>query len=297
MNKQNKAYIFAISAVILWSTVATAFKIALRELDFIQLLLISSGVASVVLFIILALESKIKLAFSINKNELLQAAFRGALNPFLYYLILFKAYAILPAQEAMTLNYTWPIMLVLLSIPLLKQGISKIGLVSVFISFIGVIVIATKGDIQHFSFSNLFGDLLALSTSIIWALFWIVNIKSKIDESVKLFYSFLFGFIFTIPVVFLFSDINFELTSSFGAAIYVGFAEMGITFFFWLHALKLSKRTDQVSQLIFLSPFLSLIFIGTILHENIHPSTLVGLAFILGGIFLNKMGGNKAIKN
>lgn len=295
MDKQNKAYIFAISAVILWSTVATAFKIALKELDFIQLLLISSAVASIVLFIILALESKLKLAFSISKKGLLQAAFRGALNPFLYYLILFKAYAILPAQEAMTLNYTWPIMLVLLSIPLLKQGISKIGLASVFISFIGVIVIATKGDIQHFNFSNLYGDLLALSTSIIWALFWIVNIKSKIDESIKLFYSFLFGFIFTLPVAFLFSDFNIEFTPSLGAAIYVGVAEMGITFFFWLHALKLSKRTDQVSQLIFLSPFLSLIFIGTILHESIHPSTLVGIVFILGGIFLNKISSKTKI--
>jgi drug/metabolite transporter (DMT)-like permease len=289
MDKQNKAYIFAISAVILWSTVATAFKIALVKLDFIQLLLISSAVASIVLFVILALESKLKLAFSISKKELLQSAIRGALNPFLYYLILFKAYAILPAQEAMTLNYTWPIMLVLLSVPLLKQKLSTKGFLSVIISFFGVILIATKGDLFHFRLSNLYGDMLALSTSIIWALFWIVNLKSKIDESVKLFYSFLFGFIFTLPVAILFSDFNIEFGPSLGAAIYVGIAEMGITFFFWLHALKLSSRTDKVSQLIFLSPFLSLIFIGTILHEEIHQSTLLGLAFILGGIFINKM--------
>jgi drug/metabolite transporter (DMT)-like permease len=237
----------------------------------------------------LALESKLKLAFSISKKELLQSAIRGALNPFLYYLILFKAYAILPAQEAMTLNYTWPIMLVLLSVPLLKQKLSTKGFLSVIISFFGVILIATKGDLFHFRLSNLYGDMLALSTSIIWALFWIVNLKSKIDESVKLFYSFLFGFIFTLPVAILFSDFNIEFGPSLGAAIYVGIAEMGITFFFWLHALKLSSRTDKVSQLIFLSPFLSLIFIGTILHEEIHQSTLLGLAFILGGIFINKM--------
>ncbi len=290
MNNQKKAYIFAILAVVLWSTVATAFKIALSDLDFIQLLLISSGVASFVLFVVLIAESKLDKAFSIGKKELLRAIFRGALNPFLYYIILFKAYAILPAQEAMTLNYTWPIMLVLLSIPFLKQKLSKIGLLSIFISFMGVIIIASKGDIRHFNFSNYGGDLLALSTSIIWALFWIVNIRSKIDESIKLFYSFLFGFIFTLPVVFFFSDFNIELNQSFAAAVYIGIAEMGLTFFLWLYALKLSKRTDQVSQLIFLSPFLSLVFIATILHEKINPSTLIGLAFILGGIFIGRIG-------
>ncbi len=296
MEKQNKAYIFAISAVILWSTVATAFKIALVKLDFVQLLFVSSAVASIVLFFILTLESKLKIAFSISKKELLQAVFRGALNPFLYYLILFKAYAILPAQEAMTLNYIWPIMLVLLAVPLLKQKLKIKGLLSVLISFFGVIIIATKGDFINLKLSNLYGDILAISTSIVWAYFWIVNIKSKIDESIKLFYSFLFGFIFTIPVVFLFSDFNIEFTASLGAAVYVGVAEMGITFFFWLYALKLSNRTDSVSQLIFLSPFLSLIFISTILQEEIHRSTLLGLAFILGGIFLNKMKTKKKIK-
>ena len=33
----------------------------------------------------------------------------GLFNPFLYYLVLFKAYDLLEAQEAGTLNYIWPI--------------------------------------------------------------------------------------------------------------------------------------------------------------------------------------------
>ncbi|MCK5847378.1 MAG: EamA family transporter, partial [Bacteroidales bacterium] len=64
-------------------------------------------------------------------------------------------------------------------------------------------------------------------------------------------------------------------------------------FFFWLMALKLSKRTDQVSQLIYLSPFISLIFIGIILKEEIQIATIYGLLFILAGIFMNKKYGQK----
>lgn len=287
MNQQQKAYIYALSAVLLWSTVATAFKIALQYVDFIQLLFFASGIASVVMLIIITIEGKLKKIASVSLSDIFHSAIRGFLNPFLYYLILFKAYYILPAQEAMTLNYTWPIMLILLSVPLLKQKISKVGLLAIVLSFIGVLLIASGGNPNNLQFTNLYGDFLALSTSIVWAVFWIVNIKSKMDESLKLFYSFLFGFIFSIPMVAFFSSFSIPLATGIGAVVYIGIAEMGITFFFWLYALKLSKRTDQVSQLIFLSPFLSLIFISVILKEEIQVATIYGIVLILGGIFLN----------
>jgi drug/metabolite transporter (DMT)-like permease len=160
-------------------------------------------------------------------------------------------------------------------------------MVAVLLSFIGVILIASKGNLGQLQLTNLFGDTLAVFTSVIWALFWIVNIRSKVDESIKLFYSFLFGFIFTIPIVALFSSFDLPSIEGWAASVYVGVAEMGLAFFLWLKALKYSKRTDQVSQLIFLSPFISLLFIALILHESIHIATLIGLFFILAGIFLN----------
>lgn len=288
MKKQNKAYIFALFAVLLWSTVATAFKIALEQVDFMQLLLFASGVATVVLFFILLFENKLKLLGQLSVFEWFMAMVRGFLNPFLYYLILFKAYDMLPAQEAMTLNYTWPIVLILLSVPFLKQQLSKQGMLAVLLSFVGVLVIATKGNFLDLQFSDLKWDLLALSTSLVWAVFWIINLKCKSDESIKLFLSFGFGFLFTLPVVFYFSDFELPNTRGLLAVGYVGIAEMGLTFFLWLSALKNAQRTDQVGQLIYLSPFLSLLFIAFILHEPIHFTTFIGLLFILAGIVWHK---------
>ena len=288
MKKQNKAYLFALSAVLLWSTVATAFKIALEQVDFIQLLLFSSGVASIILFFIILLERKLPLLAKLSKYEWGMALLRGFLNPFLYYLILFKAYDILPAQEAMTLNYTWPIVLIILSVPLLKQKLSKQSIIAIAISFVGILVIATKGNLLQLQLTNMKGDLLALSSSIVWALFWIINLKCKTDESIKLFLSFSFGFLFTLPVVYFFSSFSWPNMQGIMAVSYIGLAEMGLTFFLWLNALKNAKRTDQVSQLIYLSPFLSLLFIGYILHEPIHAATFVGLILILTGIIWQK---------
>jgi drug/metabolite transporter (DMT)-like permease len=68
----------------------------------------------------------------------------------------------------------------------------------------------------------------------------------------------------------------------------VGLFEMGITFALWLSAMKYAARpegggTARVANLIFLSPFLSLVFIHFLVGEIIHPATVAGLAFIIAG--------------
>lgn len=286
MKLQTKAYAFALGAVLLWSTVATAFKIALRETDVYQLLFYSSLTAFIVLVFIFLVEKRSAELKVLSLNSIKMSALRGFLNPFLYYLILFEAYDILPAQEAMSLNYIWPIVLVLLAAPILKQKINLFGFFGIVISFIGVIFIATKGHFITLAFENLRGDLLAISSSVVWALFWLSNMKSKESETTKLMLSFGFGVVFTLPLVIIFSDFSLPSFTSSIAIIYVGIAEMGLTFYLWLNALKHSERTDQVSRLIYLSPFLSLIFISIILHEKIGIFTFIGLTLIIIGILI-----------
>jgi drug/metabolite transporter (DMT)-like permease len=69
---------------------------------------------------------------------------------------------------------------------------------------------------------------------------------------------------------------------------YVGFFEMGITFALWLRALKLSRTTAQVSNLVYAAPFLSLGVISLVVGEKILASTLIGLVFIVTGILLQR---------
>ena len=297
MINQKKAYIFALMAVLCWSTVATAFKIALQNCSFLQLLFFSSLISAIVLFIILIIQKKTSQLIKIERRTMIYSLALGVLNPFLYYTILFKAYSILPAQEAMTLNYTWPIMLVLLSIPLLKQKLTIKSLIAVFVSFAGIIIISTKGNIVSINLSNFFGDMLAVGSSIIWALFWIYNVRDKKDEVIKLFLNFLSGAILSGILMLLFADFNTLKIEAIPAIIYVGILEMSVTFVFWLLALKYTASTDKVSQLIFLSPFLSLIFIHLIVKESIAIYTLTGLFFIIGGIVIQQSSFNFSRKS
>ncbi|WP_372753831.1 DMT family transporter [Labilibaculum sp.] len=289
MNTQKKAYIYALSAIICWSTVATAFKIALQGMDFLHLLLISSGVAMLFLGSLLAFTSQFKTVFAGNTKDYLKSATLGFLNPFLYYLVLFKAYAILPAQIALSLNYIWPISLVLLSIPLLHQKIGWKSVICILLSFSGVVIIANKGSFSSIETPNTLGVVLALSSSVLWALFWIYNIRDQREEKVKLFLNFAFGFVYILLFLLVFSKFNLPDNKSFFAAVYIGLMECGIAFIFWLKALKYTSSTDKIGNLVFLSPFLSLLFIHLIIGESIYLSTLAGLVLIIFGIILQKI--------
>jgi drug/metabolite transporter (DMT)-like permease len=152
MKQQRQAYTYALLAVLCWSTIGSAFKLSLRYMDFLTLLLFACFVAVVVLFIVLLLQGKLNLLKKIKKEDLLNSAFLGLLNPFLYYVVLLKAYELLPAQEAGTLNYIWPLVLVLLSIPMLRQKITGWSIMAILVSFFGIILISTHGQLLTLRF-------------------------------------------------------------------------------------------------------------------------------------------------
>ncbi len=289
MGKQKRAYFCAFIAVLFWSTVASAFKISLRYLDVLSLLFYASITSTAVFFVYLLFSKKLNLLKTLSRKDYLRSALLGFLNPFLYYVVLFKAYSILPAQEAQPLNFIWPIMLVLLSIPLLNQKIKPKDILAIIISFVGVFVISTRGDILGFKFTSPTGVLLATGSSIIWALFWIYNMKDERDEVVRLFLNFAFGSVFIFLSMLLFTGVKIPNLNGILGAAYVGLFEMGITFLLWLRALKLSKTTAHIANLIYLVPFLSLVVISFAVGETILFSTVIGVIFIVGGIIFQRL--------
>ena len=115
------------------------------------------------------------------------------------------------------------------------------------------------------------------------------------DEVEKLFIGFLSGTILIIIYSAIKHSLTFPPIKGLAGAIYVGIFEMGLTFIFWLKALKYSKTTAHISNLVFLSPFLSLFYINFILKERIMLSTItIGsstssyLSFYMGNILDSK---------
>lgn len=288
MKQQSKAYLYALCAVLLWSTVATAFKLGLKILSPLYLILAASAVSLIIFFLMVLIQGKLKEVFTVSLPGLGKSALLGALNPFAYYLILFKAYSLLPAQVAQPLNMIWPITLALLSALLLKQKITLRNIVAILISFTGVIFISSQGSFSGLANTNVTGALLAIGSSIVWSLFWILSVMDKRDEILKLFWNFVFGFAYLLITAVVFTDFHIPEMKGLAAASYIGIFELGITFVLWAKAMHLSENNAKTGTLTFLSPFLSLIFIHFILGETIYVTTFIGLAFIISGIWFQQ---------
>lgn len=175
MKTQSKAYLYGLSAVLCWSTVATAFKLSLNYLSPAQLLLLACTVSLVVLTIVLGIQRRFALLRDLTKKDYLTSVLFGALNPMIYYLILFRAYELLPAQEAQTINYTWALTMTLLAVPLLGHQLSGKDILAAILCYAGVLVLATKGDVLGLNFTSLLGVGLALLSTLLWALYWILK--------------------------------------------------------------------------------------------------------------------------
>ncbi|HOW26576.1 MAG TPA: DMT family transporter [Bacteroidales bacterium] len=289
LSGQQKATLLALVAVLCWSTIGSAFKLTLRHIDFMNILLYASFFSLVVFFAILALRGRLSLLIQVTRKDILHSALLGLLNPFLFYVTVLKAYDILLAQEAVVLNYVWPITLTLLSIPMLKQKIGWKSILAILISFLGVIIIAVKGNFSSFHFTSTDGVILALVCTVFWSLFFIFNMKDAREEVSKMFFNFLFGFAYTLAAVLIFSEIQLPSVKAILGVTYIGLFEMGITFIIWLKALKLSATTAKVANLIFISPFLSLIWVSIAVGEQIMGYTIAGLIFIVAGIVLQRL--------
>ena len=290
----NKAYLYAGITVFFWATIATAFKIALRYVNYVELVLYCSITTVIILFFILLFQGRLKEPFRVSRAHYINSLILGFVNPFLYYLILFKAYSLLPAQIAQPLNFTWPIVLTFLSLPVLKQPVTGKNILALFLSFIGVYLISSEGTPFDLNFAEPLGVFLAVGSSLIWSAYWLVNIKDQREEVSKIFLNFLFSLLFIIPYWLIFTEPRLPSLNGILASAYSGAFEMGITFVLWLKALKHAKSTAVVSNLIYLAPFFSLIFIQSILREQIYFTTVIGLILIVAGIVYQELHKTKS---
>jgi len=288
MSSETRALGYALTAVLLWSTVATAFKVALTFVTVSQLMAGASVFSILALAVVLSIRGEFSAALTRLWSDRNAAIRLALINPVLYYAVLFEAYDRLPAQVAQPVNYTWAITLGLLSVPFLGHKLTRWDLIGMLLGYSGVVFISLAGK-------NVTGDLdgfglfLALASTLLWASYWLLNTRDSRPPVIGLFQNFVYG----LPILvvwMLWSDGMPEVANwQVGASLaYVGVFEMGITFVFWQLAMHHTNNASRIGTLIFLSPFISLFLIHFVLDEPLQLMTFGGLGLIVGGLVLQQ---------
>ncbi|PXX99907.1 DMT family transporter [Halomonas sp. LBP4] len=285
MTQERQAMLFGLGAVALWSTVATAFKVALSYMSPLELMWIASLVSWALIGVLVARQGLLGEALGRGWRT---AAWAGLMNPVAYYLVLFAAYDRLPGQEAMALNYTWALAMAFLAVPILGQRLTRIDVLAGLVAYSGVWVIATRGAVFDVAFADPLGVGLALASTLLWALYWLLNARDHRSPLVAQWQNFSVGVPVLTVLLLAGPGLQWHGWAGLGAGVYVGLFEMGIAFVLWQLAVHRVSRTARVANLIFLSPPVSLVLLFFIVGEPILPSTLVGLVLILGGLGLQQ---------
>ena len=267
---------------------ATAFKWALEFNTPMALITLAATVSWCFFGVRVIVAGSLKSIREMSRALILRCLLLGLLNPAFYYWVLLTAYDLLPAQDAMAINYTWGLTLPLVASLFSRTLPTKYETGLALLSYLGILVIATNGNIGSLEFDRPAGVVLALFSTVIWGLSWVINSHivdaNNIDPELALFLNFSSA----LPLLWIITGLAGQLPSvSMGSllgGLYVGFFEMGIAFVLWMNAMRLTDNPLRISSLIFLAPPLSLLMIGKVLNEPISHSTLMGLVIILIGL-------------
>jgi len=283
--KMKKEYIYAIISVLLWSTTATVSKLLLGSLDSMQILLLSSLFSFIFLLIINCINGSIKEIKKYKPKDYLIIFSLGLIGIFLYDLFFYLGINAMQASQAFIINYLWPIMTVLFACIILKEKFTLRKIIAIIISFIGVIIVSSNGNIINIDKSSVMGTVYCMLAAILYGLFSVLNKKQNYNKftSMMLFYfcSFIISLIYVLVSKKTFIP---ELSQLFGV-LWIGIFTSAIAYTSW--ALALAKGdTARISNIAYLTPFISLIWTGIVLKEKISLYSVLGLIIIVLGILI-----------
>ncbi len=275
-------------AVLSWSTVATAFKVALSHMSCYEMVFVACATALAIFTVWMFVTRSWHELKGLSKGIWGRFALLGLIAPVTYYLILFSAYDYLPAQIAQPINYIWPILLAVMLAVYSHKPIPMRKYVGMAVSLLGVAVISVGGSNINGDVSAI-GIVMALGSAFLWALYWIINdsLKLEVGSCTSLFLPFLFGMIYML-VGTIFVPLSPLSQEALAAGIYIGAFEMGIPFICFGIAIRTTDNPALINQMSYLAPFLSLFFIAMVLGEPVVPSTYIGLSLIVGGLIYNQ---------
>ena len=288
-----KAYIYSLTSILMWSTLATSAKLLLDDFTNFQVLCISSLLGAFVLVLMNILTGKIRLLKSYTLKDWIITIIAGIPGIFLYHIFYYTGADILPASQAFIINYLWPVMSIIFACILLKEKMTLRKGAAVLVSFTGVLVVTGSG-FSGMGGSFALGALFCALGAVSYGLFTVLNQMISYDKCVSMMINFAVSFILTGIVVAVQGGFFIPDGIQLCGLLWNGIITMAIPNTLWIIALE-KGDTAKISNLAYITPFVSLIWAKLILKEDLYLNSIIGLIIIVLGIFIQLK--NKAEKD
>jgi len=205
--------------------------------------------------------------------------------------ILYTALQTTTATNALLINSSVPIMILILSALILKNDVSNRQVAGIALSTVGVVFLILKGDFGSVATLNLsHGDFWMLASSLSWALYSVLfKLKPEGYSSAEIFVANMYmGFLYLLPIYFAQGyTLHAEallLENYWPYFIYVSLFASILSYIFWNKGID-RMGAAKTGQFTHLMPLFGAILAYVFLGETLKFFHIVGALLIGAGIY------------
>jgi drug/metabolite transporter (DMT)-like permease len=281
ISRKRIGVIVVLAASIMWAIEPILAKLSYLSTDFL------STFATRSVFSLLTIAAYLvfgkRKTFSVEKGYLPKLIYISLAATLFADLMYIYALTRVPVINAVLIGHMQPIFIVLLGLFLLRQDrITRYDYLGMAFMILAGLLVTTRepANVLRFKFGML-GDLYVLLATIAWATTAIVARKylKNLDAALIAFYRFLFATI--LFLVYMTATRGIHIANIYQIMIGV---VIGAGTILYYEGIKLIKAA-QVSALELSTPFFATLLGFFVLKELITPMQLVGILFLLGGIY------------
>lgn len=287
MKVKNSFHTYAVITIIFWSLAYVFTRLALQHFSSFSLGFLRYFIASCTL-IVIAIVTKMKLPKVKDLPIFLLAGIFG----FFFYMIAFnQGQKTVTASTASTIISIAPVLTALIARLVYKEKMNLLKWVAVVVEFLGVIILA------------LMNSGLSVNSGVIWLFMASLSLslynilQRKLTKEYTAIQTSAFSiFAGTILLALFIPDSIQEVSSAppmqWFYVMVLGVFSSAIAYISWAKAFEKAEQTSQVSNYMFVTPFLTSVLGFLIAGEVPDSATLIGGGIILLGIFIFNFGEN-----
>ena len=276
---ESLAYVFL--AVLVWSPIPLLLKRLIGGYSALHINFFVYLFAAIGAVAFLAVGGRWKRAFALSAREATLLVFTSFVGMVAYEILYAQSFAFLSASTANTINYFWPILMVLFASLLLGEAFSPRKAVALALGFSGVALILGADGYGI----SILGCALAFAGATSWALFNVLQKKFGFSghSEVMLMLVVAFGF-YSLFALISGGMPAFE-AQDLPAFLFLGLFSGTLGTTLYIQALRLGD-TAEIACVSFATPFMSLLLANSALGEPLRWEYFAALALFTSGMLL-----------
>ena len=281
IDTKQKSWVYALITAIIWGTGVVFIRLTFGSFSVVSLAVSRVWLAAITMLIICFIKK-----IPLPRLRDVPVFFIAGATGFVFYTVFYNmGFSRVPASTGTVVLASSPIFTALIARVFLKERIRPLGWVFTGVSFVGILILVLWNGVLSING----GVLYLLLTATLLSCYNLIQrrLTKRYSALQSCAYSIIASALLMSPLLpSAVSDAVAADTTAIAVLIFLGVGGSGVAYLLWSKAFSLAKRTADVSNFLYLPPFLAIIVAFAVFSELPDWGTVIGGAVILFGLWM-----------